>query len=280
MTRVFPEFPAAAGCIFLKGLPDCEMETSRQLESSLPEKQGYHGDSVVNAGTLEQPGYPGASPFNLVVRYLERGVSEEERLVQRAAAGAGEALLLGLEVFLLCGILWFKRFHPVVIAVVSAWAAFRVLGFWHRARAARRYRQSFKRGLSSMKARDFTAAAIAFQNAAQHSRQEEAALGYAYAAGLAGDMAALVRGVRRLFRLHLYRRQPAEILENEAYQAFLAEPAFHAVRPRLQAALTGEVEELLHLVPSILRRRTIQILVGLISFTVLALVLTSVLTFL
>jgi hypothetical protein len=93
-------------------------------------------------------------------------------------------------------------------------------------------------------------------------------------------MAALLRAARRLYRLHLYRRLPGEITDTEVYQAFLAEPAFRPVRPRLEATLTGEVEELVHLIPGVMRRRAIQIMVGLISFTLLALVLTSVLTFL
>lgn len=222
----------------------------------------------------------GREPYETVLVYLREGGERDEHRVRRAVFGLGDLLLAGLEVLLAAGILMYRDFHPLVAAGVALWGGLRVYGMVRRQKERRRFAESFGRGVRMMERRDYGAAAAAFEEALEHSRDERAALGYAYARGMEGDRGELLRGLRKLFRRHLYHRSAKEILESEVYAAVAAEPAFQAVGARVRDILSGEAEELLHVVPAVVRSRAIQIALGLVSFTLLALILTSVMTFL
>jgi len=207
-------------------------------------------------------------------------VDREPPRLPRAVLGFGDLILAAIEALMVGGIVWSKRFHPLVVAGAAAWVGFRLFGFYRRTDTRRKYAGAYREGLQSLARRDFPTASSAFQRALRYSHDEPAVLGDAYSPGMAGDMAGLLQGARVLFRGHLFRRAGDAVLSDPLYRAVLAEPAFRPVRARLTAVLSGEVEELSHLLPAVLRRRLVQILVGLASFTLLALIITSALTYL
>jgi hypothetical protein len=241
------------------------------------------GETEAREATVPGAGDPGFFPFSpeaLVSDYVRQGVERDAGSLQRAFAGFGELSLVAVEIVVAVALLRLKDFDPVALAAVALWATVRTAGFWKRSRHAARSRRMMERGLAALEAKDYTEAVTNLGEAFRLSHREEAGLGYVYSAGKRGDMREMLHGARLLFRVNLYHRSAGAILEKRECRALLAEPDFRAVRPRLRAILTGDDEELVHLAPDVFRGRAIQVVVGLLSFTLLAFVLTALLTFL
>jgi hypothetical protein len=228
----------------------------------------------------EEPGFPPLSPEAVVSRYVRQGIERDGGSLQRAFAGFGELSIVAVEVAVAVAVLRLKNFNLWVVGVVTLWALIRIVGFWRRARHSERSRLLMERGLAALETRDYAGAVSSLGEAFRLSHREEAGLGYTYSAGKQGDMREMLHGARLLFRVNLYHRSPDAILGKRECQALLAEPDFRAVRPRLRAILVGDDEELVHLAPGILRERAVQVVIGLLSFTLIAFVLTAILTFL
>jgi len=225
-------------------------------------------------------GVPERDPAAAVADHVSRGLEQPTGAFHRVFAGIGEMLLVSVEIVVAVGILRIKHFNLIAVALVFGWAAFRAAGFWRRFQASRRARVMLERGVAALRERDYRSAGTSFGEAFRLSQMEEAGFGYAYAAGKEGNMLELLRAARLLFRVNLHRLSPDEIMGMEGYRAFLADPDFRAVRPRLRAILLGDTDELAHVAPGILRRRLVQVFVGLLTFTMLAFILTAIMTFL